>query len=292
MMASTYPLPGHLSGDPQQVRIGLPAMSSAPTINKPPQIQWPAKFPLFDVNVSATTYDEATRCIIDAARKGLPGIVSCHAAHAIVTASDDASLRDKVNTFEMITPDGQPVRWALNLLHGVKLTDRVYGPELTLRVCAAARDAQIPIFLYGGTPETIQKLKDNLRDKYPGLNVAGDYAPPFRSLTPDEDHEIVARIKSSHARIVFIGLGCPKQDLFAFDHRDSIGAIQLCVGAAFDMHAGIKQMAPEWMQRHGLEWLFRLMQEPRRLARRYLVTNTIFALKLARQLSPWGSSQE
>lgn len=252
------------------------------------QIQWPAKFPLFDVRVSATTYREATQCIIEAAHKGVRGVVSCHAAHAVVTASSDESLKDKVNTFEMITPDGQPVRWALNMLYRVKLSDRVYGPELMLRVSAAARDEGISVFLYGGTPETTQKLADNLLTQYPGLDIAGHYAPPFRALTNEEDREVVDMIASSKARIVFIGLGCPKQDLFAFDHRDSIDAIQICVGAAFDMHAGVKRMAPAWMQRNGLEWFYRLMQEPRRLTRRYLVTNTIFLVKLAnQQMSQW-----
>jgi N-acetylglucosaminyldiphosphoundecaprenol N-acetyl-beta-D-mannosaminyltransferase len=122
-----------------------------------------------------------------------------------------------------------------------------------------------------------------LIQKFPRLRIAGAEAPPFRRLTPEEDEAMVQRINASGAGLVFIGLGCPKQDHFAADHMDHIQAVQVCVGAAFDFHAGNKRTAPAWMQRRGLEWLFRLFQEPRRLWKRYLVTNTLFLVKLARQ---------
>jgi len=243
-------------------------------------LKWPKKYDLFGVQVSATTYEEATDAIIEAARAGVPATVSLHAAHAVVTASGDPALREAVNTFQIVASDGQPVRWALNLLHRTGLRDRVYGPELTLRLCRAAAEHGVPIYLYGSSPQVIESLKKNLVAKYPGLQVAGAESPPFRPLTPQEDDEMVRRINESGAGIVFVGLGCPKQDWFAYEHRDRINAVQVCVGAAFDFHAGNKKMAPPWMQRHGLEWLFRLCEEPRRLWRRYLVTNTIFASKL------------
>lgn len=130
-------------------------------------------------------------------------------------------------------------------------------------------------------PQVVEKLRDNLLDRLPDLEIAGYESPPFRPLTPEEDAEVVRRINNSGAGIVFIGLGCPKQDLFAYEHRDRIHAIQVCVGAAFDFHAGSQPMAPSWMQKRGLEWLYRLIQEPRRLWRRYLVTNSVFLAKLA-----------
>jgi N-acetylglucosaminyldiphosphoundecaprenol N-acetyl-beta-D-mannosaminyltransferase len=247
-------------------------------------VVWPPKVDVFGLEVSPTTYEEATETIIAAASWHSPAVVSCHAVHALVTFSGDRELREKANTFEMITPDGQPVRWALNLLHGTRLRDRVYGPQLTLRVCRAAAEAGVSIYLYGGTPEVLQKLESNLCRQFPGLQIAGSESPPFRALTEEEDRAVVERINGSGAGIVFIGLGCPKQDLFAHDHRDRVNAVQICVGAAFDFHAGVKQTAPPWMQRLALEWLFRLCEEPRRLWRRYLVTNSIYLMKLAASL--------
>lgn len=255
----------------------------------PPTIGWPPRHNVFGVQISATTYEQAVEVILAAAQRRQPAAVSLHAAHAVVTASDDPVLREKVNRFQMIAPDGQPVRWALNWLHRAGLKDRVYGPELTLRLCRAAAERGVSIYLYGSSPEVIRTLSDNLVQRFPGLIIAGAEAPPFRALTPEEDAQMVERINSSGAGLVFIGLGCPKQDHFAADHMDRIHGVQVCVGAAFDFHAGNKRTAPAWMQRRGLEWLFRLWQEPRRLWKRYLVTNTQFLLKLGRQ---WLTRQE
>jgi len=246
-----------------------------------PKFAWPDKADLFGVGVSPTTYEEATAAIIEAAQREVPGVVACHAVHALVTASGDDQLRELVNSFDMVTPDGQPVRWALNLLHRTGLKDRVYGPELMLRLCREAPRSGVSIYLYGGTPESLDKLMANLTKRCPGLEIAGYESPPFRPLTEEEDRAVVERINASGAGLVFIGLGCPKQDIFAGEHRDRIAGVQLCVGAAFDFHAETKPMAPQWMQRRGLEWLYRLLKEPRRLGRRYLVTNTVFLFKLA-----------
>jgi exopolysaccharide biosynthesis WecB/TagA/CpsF family protein len=215
----------------------------------------------------------------------VPSVVACHAVHAVVTSSDDPVLRDKVNDFEMITPDGQPVRWALNWVHGAGLAERVYGPELMLRLCGAAAREGIGIYLYGGTDPILEQLRAALLARFPELHISGWEAPPFRALTEEEDRAVVKRINNSGAGLVFIGLGCPKQDHFAADHKDRIAAVQVCVGAAFDFHAGVKPTAPPWMQRRGLEWVFRLVQEPRRLWKRYLVTNTRFVLKLGAALA-------
>jgi exopolysaccharide biosynthesis WecB/TagA/CpsF family protein len=246
-------------------------------------VRWPRKYDLFGVKVSGTNYDEALDALFAAAEQREPAIVSLTAVHAVVTASCTPDLRDKMNRFAIIGPDGQPVRWALNWLYGLGLTDRVYGPEMTLRICRRAAETGLPIYLYGGSPETLQALSANLQQRFPGLVVAGAESPPFRPLTPEEDQAVIERINSSGAAIVFIGLGHPKQDLFAAAHADSIHAVQVCVGAAFDFHAGSKKSAPAWMQKRGLEWLFRLCQEPRRLFRRYFETNSIFVLKFLRQ---------
>ncbi len=250
-----------------------------------PEVVWPRKVELFGVEVSPTTYAEVVESAIAAARHRQSAVIACHAAHAIVTAANDAKLRLKVNRFEMVTPDGQPVRWALNWLHGARLCERVYGPELMLRLCDAAAQEKVGIYLYGGTSSSLEQLKVRLLEFFPELEISGSESPPFRPLTPDEDEAVIERINTSGAGLVFIGLGCPKQDHFAADHRDRIRAVQLCVGAAFDFHAGITPMAPPWMQKRGLEWVFRLARNPRRLGRRYLVTNTQFAAKFGRALA-------
>jgi N-acetylglucosaminyldiphosphoundecaprenol N-acetyl-beta-D-mannosaminyltransferase len=246
-------------------------------------IQWPPKYDLFGVRVSAVTYDQACDAILSAARQREQAVVSAFAVHALIEAANERALAAKVNRFAIITPDGQPVRWALNWLHGVRLKQRVYGPHLMWRLCQRAAEEGVSIYLYGSMPETLAALEANLLKAFPALVIAGTESPPFRSLSPEEDAAMVDRVNASGAGLFFIGLGCPKQDYFAADHADRIQAVQLCVGAAFDFHAGTKATAPEWMQRRGLEWLFRLYHEPRRLWKRYLVTNSIYLRKLAAQ---------
>jgi exopolysaccharide biosynthesis WecB/TagA/CpsF family protein len=241
---------------------------------------WPKKYDLFGVHVSATTCQEAVEAAIRAARNRVPAVLTHLAAHGIMTVSLDADLRRRVNSFQIVAPDGQPVRWAMNLLHRLGLRDRVYGPDTMLQLCRRAAAERIPIYLYGSTPAVVRSLRDALVRRCPGLIVAGAESPPFGEVSEAERLAAVARINASGAGIVFLGLGCPKQDHFAYDHRQMIPAVQVCVGAAFDFHAGHKRMAPRWMQRHGLEWFFRLCAEPRRLWRRYLVTNTLFIVHL------------
>lgn len=245
---------------------------------------WPQKYELFGVNVSATTYDAEADILIGAAQRGGSGIVAHTAVHPVITASRDADFRSKLNRFDIIAPDGQPVRWALRWLHGVKLPDRVYGPEMMLRLCRRASEAGVGIYLYGSSPEVVESLRDNLTRLYPLLRIAGYRSPPFRPLTAEEDKHVTTEINDSGAGIVFIGLSSPLQELFAYQHRESIKAVQVCVGAAFDFHAGNKKMAPPWMQRIGMEWLYRLGSEPSRLWRRYLYTNSLFLWYLSKGL--------
>jgi N-acetylglucosaminyldiphosphoundecaprenol N-acetyl-beta-D-mannosaminyltransferase len=239
-------------------------------------IEWPKKHNLFGVKVSATDYHEVVRSVIAAGLRKQSALVTFLPVHGIVTAAQDAGYRKLINDFEVVAPDGQPVRWALNLFHGAGLEDRVYGPHTMRRICLRAAQSGIPIYLYGSTPDVLKNLNDRLMDWFPTLKIVGMEAPPFRPLTPEENDAACQRINASGAGIVFIGLGCPRQDEFAHANREKIQAVQCCVGAAFDFHAGNKKMAPEFLQRHGLEWLFRLVQEPRRLWKRYFVTNSIF----------------
>jgi exopolysaccharide biosynthesis WecB/TagA/CpsF family protein len=253
------------------------------------ELRWPRKKELFGVGVSIATCEEVVEVILHAARRRASAVVSLHPVHGVVTASGDAALREATNRFEIVVPDGQPVRWALNLLHRAGLRDRVAGAHLVSRLCRRAAEEGVPVYLYGSTPAVLESLQANLRTRFPKLSIAGAQSPPFRRLTPEEDEAAVGRINASGAGIVLVGLGYPKQDYFALEHRHRVQSVMVCVGAVFDFHSGHKTRAPVWMQRHGLEWFYRLIQEPRRLWRRYLITNTVFLVKLTIALlaSPW-----
>jgi N-acetylglucosaminyldiphosphoundecaprenol N-acetyl-beta-D-mannosaminyltransferase len=246
--------------------------------------QWPPKRDVFGVGVSVTDYDEAVATIVAAGRRHDSAVVSLMSVQGLVMASNDAALRRATNAFELVAPDGQPVRWALNLLHRTRLRERVCGSELMARLCRRAAEEQVPIYLYGGEPAVLESLRASLTARYPKLPFAGVESPPFRPLTPEEDAAAVQRINDSGAGLVFLGLGYPKQDYYAHAHRGRIRGVQLCVGAAFDFLSGNKRRAPAWMQRCGLEWFSRLCQEPRRLWRRYLVYNSLYLYKLAAAL--------
>src|SRR4051794_5002911 len=240
-------------------------------------VQFPAKVELFNgVHMTPTTYAEVVDVSIAAAKARRPALVAFAANHVLAMAATDAAFGARINDFEIVAPDGQPVRWAMNYFHKSGLTDRVYGPELTRRLCEAAAEQGVSIYLFGSTPEVIEKLCENLKTMFPKLVIAGAESPPFRPLTDEEDAAVVDRINKSGAGLLFIGIGAPKQENFAHAHRKSIVPVQLCVGAAFDFHAGVKSTAPMWMQKRGLEWLYRLFKEPRRLWKRYLVTNTTY----------------
>lgn len=243
----------------------------------------PRRHDLFGVAVSATSYDELVARVIERARRREPTLVDFMCVHGLVHAAQDERFRRVVNDFDVVATDGQPVRWALNWFHRAGLKSRVYGPETMWRTCAAAERADVPVYLYGSSPGVIAALPGRLLAAFPRLRIAGAESPPFRPLTPAEDAEVAARFNASGAGIVFVGTGCPRQEEFAWRQRHAVRAVQMCVGAAFDLHAGVKTMAPAWMQRHGLEWLYRLAQEPSRLWKRYLVNNTIFLALWLRQ---------
>ncbi|MEF2278516.1 WecB/TagA/CpsF family glycosyltransferase [Deinococcus sp. YIM 134068] len=235
------------------------------------------------VRVHAVDYDHAVATILAAARERRPLAVSALAVHGVMTGFTDPEHARRLNGLDLVVPDGQPVRWALRLLHGRALPDRVYGPELTLRTARALAGEGLSVYLYGSTPAVLERFADNLRAQFPGLRVAGMEASRFRSTSPEEQGEIARRIRESGASAVFVGLGCPRQEAWAFEYRDLVGLPILAVGAAFDFHAGTLAQAPRRMQNLGLEWLFRLVQEPKRLWRRYVLLNPLFTLNLLLQ---------
>ncbi|GIE91764.1 WecB/TagA/CpsF family glycosyltransferase [Actinoplanes regularis] len=235
------------------------------------------------VLVDATDYASATERIISAAREGRPYAVTALAVHGVMTGVEDPAHGARLNSFDLVTPDGQPVRWALNLLHGAGLTDRVYGPTLTLKVVERAAAEGLPIYLYGSTQPTLDRLVPALLGMFPGLKIAGVEASKFRGAQPGEEAEIAERIKASGARIVLVGLGCPRQEVFTYAMRPLLDMPLLAVGAAFDYHAGLLKNPPAWMQKYALEWLWRLGLEPKRLWKRYVLLNPAYLSRLAAQ---------
>lgn len=171
----------------------------------------------------------------------------------------------------------------MNWLHRVSLPDRVYGPELTLRVCESASAEGLSIYLYGSRDDVLESFQKNLKRQFPALKIAGSQPSRFRQVTAEEQATIAADIKASGASIVLVGLGCPRQETWIFEYRDLLSMPLMAVGAAFDFHAGTVSQAPSWLQSRGLEWLYRLVQEPRRLWKRYAVTNSLYVLYVALQ---------
>ena len=236
------------------------------------------------VLVDAVDYEYAVKAIMDSAQIRRPMGISALAVHGVMTGVTDDVHRHRLNQLELVTPDGQPVRWLLNLLYGVQLTNRVYGPKLTLEVIQAAADQGLSIYLYGSSTKVIDLLKTRLLERFPKLVIAGSEPSRFRQITIDEKAELVERVKASGAQIFFVGLGCPRQEVFAYEYREVLSMPVLAVGAAFDYHAGTLAEPPELLQRMGLQWLHRLLQEPKRLAKRYLVLNTHFSILAVAQL--------
>jgi N-acetylglucosaminyldiphosphoundecaprenol N-acetyl-beta-D-mannosaminyltransferase len=195
--------------------------------------------------------------------------------HSVVTARLEPDFMRIVNEADMATPDGMPVAWTLRR-QGFVLQERINGPDLMWRYCELAAANAYPVYLYGSTEETSAALRSRLLHAFPGLVIAGAISPPFRALSAEEDEAIVEEINASGAAVVFVALGCPRQERWMAAHRGRVRAVLIGVGAAFDYHAGRVRRAPKWAQNAGLEWAFRLMSEPRRLWRRYLLTNVLF----------------
>lgn len=247
---------------------------------------------ILGMRVDATSFDDAVARVLDWAGRRESRYICVATVHMVMETYDDPAFQQVVNAADLVTPDGMPLVWGLRLL-GVPGQERVYGPELTPRVLAAAETAGVPVGFYGGAPEVVRRLLERVRRAYPCLEIAYAESPPFRPLTPEEDEEVVRKINESGARVLFVGLGCPKQERWMAEHRGRVQAVMLGVGAAFDFLAGTKPRAPRWMQNAGLEWLFRLLTEPRRLWKRYLKHNprflVLFALQLAgKQFGPDG----
>lgn len=233
--------------------------------------------------IDALGWDDAVdRLVAWGARRQSRTVCICN-VHSVVTAAQDPAFMAVLNGADMATPDGMPVAWMLRLL-GRRGQQRINGPDLMWRYLAQAERLGQVVSFYGSTEPTLVRLHEAMRRAFPALRVGAMISPPFRALSEAEEQAYRDRIAACGTAVLFVGLGCPKQERWMAAQRGRLPAVMVGVGAAFDYHAGTIRRAPPWMQRHGLEWLHRLASEPRRLWRRYLVTNSLYLWLAARQL--------
>ncbi len=237
--------------------------------------------------VNTVTYTSAVFRILSWANLSQSRYVCVANVHVVMEANDSSDFAKIISNADMVTPDGVPLVWVMRLKGRIK-QERVYGPTLMLHILETAAQENIPTGFYGGSSEVVNALAMRMHSRFPGLNISFSYSPPFYPLTPEEDADIVRQIRDSGARILFVGLGCPKQERWMADHYKKLQTVMIGVGAAFDFHSGVKAQAPNWMQNNGLEWLFRLAKEPRRLWRRYLYYNPRFILLAIADLLKWA----
>ena len=238
---------------------------------------------LLGVKISTLSFDDTIHLVADVIARADHLALSPSPVYTVMQGYEHEEVRAALNA-NIATPDGMPVVWALRLMgHHV---ERVYGPDIMQAVCVRSIQEGWRHFFYGGAPDVVEKLIEVLKSQHPNLLVAGFESPPFRELTREEDEAIVNRINESRAQILWVGLGSPKQDMWMATHRAQLNAsVLIGVGAAFDFFAGRVRQAPRWMQRSGLEWLYRLMSEPSRLWRRYLIYNPKFVVCVLMQIA-------
>lgn len=244
-------------------------------MNSPPPLSRLKDAIVLGQRVNAARFAQMEDAIVDAARTGRGGYVCVANVHMLTLARQMPTLAKAMQDAAFVTSDGMPLVWALRR-KGHDWAERVAGPDLLDALCARAASEELPIYFYGGSDASIASLKTAITSRFPSVPIAGMEAPPLLPDEPKVDPDTTRRINASGARIVFVGLGCPKQEVWMARNAPSLDAVVLGVGAAFGFVAGTVRRAPQWMRRAGLEWLFRLAMEPRRLFRRYLVTNTLF----------------
>jgi N-acetylglucosaminyldiphosphoundecaprenol N-acetyl-beta-D-mannosaminyltransferase len=238
---------------------------------------------ILGTRIDCTSYFASAKRIIKWAREGRSSMVCLGNVHMVMTAYDDPEFAKVLDAADLVTHDGMPLVWALRLLgHGG--IERVYGPHLMQFVCQAAANRGIPIGLYGGSPEVLADLVVKLQAKYPDLQIPFQVSPPFRPPTKEEDDRDLKALRESGARILFVGIGCPKQELWIHRNKRRFAGPMLGVGQAFDIHSGHTRMAPRWIQNLGMEWFYRLCTEPRRLWKRYLKNNPRYLALVAMQV--------
>jgi N-acetylglucosaminyldiphosphoundecaprenol N-acetyl-beta-D-mannosaminyltransferase len=252
---------------------------------EPVAVTPPGTVNVLGVPLGLTDYEDTLDWIDAAAAADSRGYVCVCNVHSLMASAEDPALREALMNSSINVPDGQPLVWAMTAL-GHPLDDRVYGPELMARSCARSAKSGQRLYLYGGRNQgALVQLALNLRQRYPGVKIVGGYSPPYRPLNDEERDAVVHEINASRADVVWVGIGVPKQEKWMAEMRPLLDSpVLIGVGAAFDFHAGLVPQAPSWMQKLGLEWVYRLAHEPRRLWRRYTRYNPRFVRQFGRQL--------
>lgn len=237
---------------------------------------------ILGVNINVTNINETIRYICDNLEKFKGNYICVSNVHTTVTSYENEEYRNIQNSGAMALPDGGPLSF-ISRRRGFKEAERVTGPDLMGEIFKVSQDEGYTHYFYGSTQETLDKLNLKLNEKYPKLNVVGTYSPPFRRLSDEEDEEIIRIINKSDADFIWIGLGAPKQEIWMYEHKNKVNGLMLGVGAGFDYYADKLKRAPKWMQDYNLEWLYRLCQEPKRLFKRYFITNIKFILLVIKE---------
>lgn len=239
--------------------------------------------PILKSNVDSTDYLDVCDRIQVLAETQTSSYVIAANVHVVMTGFWQSEYQKVINEAFLVTPDGMPLVWVMRQL-GSESQSRVYGPDLMLAWCERAAEKDLSIYLYGGTEDMLKKLTQKLSEQFPILKIAGSHSPPFRPLTLEEEQQDCDRINASGASVVFVALGCPKQEQWMARQQGKINAVMIGVGAAFSFHSGEVKQSPRWMMKLGLEWFYRFCVEPRRLWRRYLINNPMFILLVSQQL--------
>jgi N-acetylglucosaminyldiphosphoundecaprenol N-acetyl-beta-D-mannosaminyltransferase len=239
---------------------------------------------ILDVPVANLDYDGVVDKVIGWTRSNKHRYIGVCNVHSITSSTWDSRLREALRCSDMNTADGMPLVWMQKLL-GYGQASRVYGPTLMLKILEKAASRGLRMAFYGGHPDRLSILIHNLTEKFPGINIVEAISPPFRPLNPVEDATYTRMLKDAHPDIIWVGIGCPKQEVWMREHSRKIPGVMIGVGAAFDFHAGAVLQAPWFVQKVGMEWFFRLCCEPRRLFKRYISTNPVFMYKAACQLT-------
>ncbi len=240
------------------------------------------KYPVFGLHYSVTNYDEASDVIIEHGRQRKSFTIAALPVHGLIEAYMSSKYSKVANHIDMVVPDGRPIIWSLNDMYRLNLKEPICGADLTLHVLNKASKLNLKVFLYGSYPKTIEKFSAFISVNYPGVVICGAQPDRFREATEDEDEKDIRMLNDSGANIVLVGRGCPRQEYWIDAHKDKVHASMMAIGGAFDWHAKTVKRAPKWMRRIALEWLFRLAIEPRRLWKRYLVTNSLYLFLMGR----------
>lgn len=254
--------------------------SQVQTLNKKYSLQ---KQLLISFGISQGTYAQFVKTITEYASSRIPTTICVANVHMFIEAYRNKGFAEILKNADIVTPDGKPLTWALKLLNGTN-QERVAGMDLFPSLLKSSEETGISVYFLGGSEQMLETLTQKVRIDFPSLHISGHYSPPFRKLSDDEQQSMIEMINNAKPHLIFVALGCPKQETWMYEMKNKLNTVLIGVGGALPVYAGMQKRAPVWMQNTGLEWLYRLFQEPKRLFKRYLVTNTLFVYIIGKAL--------